>query len=300
MSAVKKLEGVIPAVITPFDEKGNVLADDLQKQVSYLVSAGVHGLFINGSTGEGGHLSTEEKVEIYKIAKEAAGEAVAICAACLQPSTDMVLAEIRVFEKLEPDYFVAVTPYYYGVSQSVIAAHYREIASQSSVPVILYNIPGLTHNKMGLEVIQELAGVENIAGIKDSSADFATFSRGILANPSADFPWIQGEDLLDGPSLLVGAKGMVTGLGNVWIDPYVAMYEASLAGDAAGVLERQRQVHRLYRLIFTTGGQTNAAIKTAVCLLGRGSTRWMRTLSMSLNEEEVARVEAVLKDMKLL
>ena len=102
-----------------------------------------------------------------------------LCAACLQPSTEMVMNEIKMIEKYKPDYIVAVTPYYYSTSQDIIIEHFKKIAHYSSVPLILYNIPQCTHNKIELNTVLELAKEKNIAGIKDSSGDFISFTRGV-------------------------------------------------------------------------------------------------------------------------
>jgi 4-hydroxy-tetrahydrodipicolinate synthase len=294
-----KLGGVIPAIITPFDEKGRVEFGYLEKQVGYLCNAGVHGLFVNGTTGEGGHLTTEEKVEVYQKVKDTAGREIVLCAACIQPSTDMVLEEIRIFETLEPDYIVAVTPYYYDASQEVIFRHFQTIAQASPAPVIIYNIPSRTHNPIHLDTIRRLAEEENIGGIKDSTGNFVLFSEGLLGEFPESFPWIQGEDLLDGPSLLLGAKGMVTGLSNIWVDPYTSMFQASREGKVDAVVDCQRKVNRLWQVIGVSGGKTNVAIKAAVSLLGRCS-KWMRTSTVALTDEEMDRVKQVLQDLRLL
>ena len=293
------LQGVIPAIITPFDESGKVAFEHLENQVAYFCDAGVHGLFVSGTTGEGGYLTTEEKVRIFQKIKDTADGAVTLCAACIQPSTDMVLEELRAIERLEPDYIVAVTPYYYDASQDDIFKHYQTIAQASSVPVLVYNIPSRTHNLIQLDTIRRLAEERNIGGVKDSTGDFVPFSRGLLGDFPDSFPWIQGADLLDGPSLLLGAKGMVTGLGNIWVDPYLTMFQASMEGKVDVVLECQRKVNRLFQVIGVTGGKVNAAIKAAVSLLGRCS-KWMRTSTTTLTEEEVGRVREVLQDLRLL
>jgi len=293
------LQGVIPAIITPFDENGKVVFEHLEKQVAYFNDAGVHGLFVTGTTGEGGHLTTEEKVEIFKKIKETADEATTLCAACIQPSTDMVLEEVRAIERLQPDYVVAVTPYYYDASQDDIVRHYQTIAQASSVPLLIYNIPSCTHNPIQLETIQRLAEVRNIGGVKDSTGNFVPFSRGLLSDFPDSFPWIQGSDLLDGPSLILGAKGMVTGLSNIWVDPYLEMFRAAGEGKVDVVLDCQRKVNRLAEVIGVTGGKVNAAIKAAVSLLGRCS-KWMRTSTTPLTEEEVGRVREVLQKLELL
>ena len=151
------LQGVIPAIITPFDEAGRVAFEHLEKQVAYFCEAGVHGFFISGTTGGGGHLTTKEKMQIFQKIKDTADDSVTLCAACIQPSTEMVLEELREIERLEPDYIVAVTPYYYDVSQDDIIRHYQTIAEASSFPVIVYNIPSRTHNLIELDTVRRLA-----------------------------------------------------------------------------------------------------------------------------------------------
>ncbi len=289
----KKLEGVIPALILPVNEKGKIDFKLLEKQATYLISAGVNGLFINGTTGEGAWLTTDEKVEAFKVAKEMSEGKVFLCAACIQPSTEIVINEIKAFEKLEPDYIVAVTPYYYSVSQNVIIEHFKKIAQYSSVPLIIYNIPQCTHNKIELSTVLKLAQEENIAGIKDSSGDFISFTRGACTLVPESFSWIQGEDYLDGPAFNCGANGIVTGLGNVWIEPYIKMFQAAKARNNSRVNEIQKEINNLYELIQVTGGKVIPAIKAAVTLLGR-STKWMKMLSLTLGDEDIEKVKRVI------
>ena len=295
----KKLEGIIPALILPLEENGKINFNFLEKQVNYLSSAGVDGVFINGTTGEGAWLTMEEKEQVFKFVKEISKGKVFLCAACLQPTTELVMSEIKIYEKYEPDYLVAVTPYYYSVSQDIIIEHFEKIANFSSVPLILYNIPQCTHNKIELSTILKLAKEENIAGLKDSSGDFISFTRGIYSQVPENFSWIQGEDYLDGSALNCGANGMVTGLGNVFIEPYIRMYQAAKKGNYRKVNEMQRKINKLYEIIQVTGGKTIPAIKVGTALLGR-SSKWMKTISMSLNNNEVRKIEKILIDFNLL
>ena len=290
----KKLEGIIPALILPLEENGKINFNFLEKQVNYLYSAGVDGVFINGTTGEGAWLTIEEKVQIFKLVKEINEGKIFLCAACLQPSTEMVINEIKIIEKYRPDYIVAVTPYYYSVSQDVIIEHFKKIAHYSSAPLIIYNIPQCTYNKIELSTVLKLAEEENIAGVKDSSGDFISFSRGVYTSMSESFSWIQGEDYLDGPAFNCGANGIVTGLGNVWIEPYVKMYQAAKVGNNLIVNKMQKEIDDLYELTQVTGGKVIPAIKTAVALLGR-STKWMKISSQTLSEQEVEEVKRIIK-----
>lgn len=297
--AAKKLEGVIPALLVPYKENGSVDFPLLEKQTDYLVSRGVHGIFINGSTGESAYLSTEEKAEVFKAVAGIARGKTALCAACIQPSTEQTLAELSVMGKLEPDFIVSVTPYYYGVGQDVIVDHYKKIAAASPVPLIAYDIPSCTHLKIELETMLELAEIPNIHGLKDSSGDFITASRAILTPVKEGFSWIQGTDYLDAAALNAGAAGIVTGTGNVLIDPYLDMYKAAKAGDTKKVNENQKKINDLCQVFEVIGGRVIPGIKIAAYLLGR-SNKYMRQISMTPNEADIAKVKVVLANLGLL
>lgn len=300
MNTTKKLEGVIPAIITPLQENGNLDLSLLEKQVDYLASAGVDGFFVNGSTGEGAYLSTQEKIETVKLVRQTTEGQQFLCVACLKSSTAEVLEEIQAFENLEPDFIVAVTPYYYGVPQDIIVQHYKEIARRSPAPVIVYNIPSCTHNPISLDTVFELTAVDNIVGIKDSSGDFMTFSRGVLTENPSQFLWIQGIDYLDAPSLTAGANGIVTGLGNVWIEPYIEMYRESKNGNSPEVYQAQKQINALYKILRINSDKTTIpAIKAAAMLLGR-SSKWTKIPGLAFSEVEIAKVKEVLLELKLL
>ena len=295
MGQSKALSGVIPALITPFDDSGAVDFGSLEKQTDYLCSAGVHGFFVAGTTAEGAYLSTAEKREIYKVVHEISGGRQFLCAAFLKPSTEMVIEEMRAFEDLGPDFAVAVVPFYMSAGQQDIGAHYRRIVRSACSPVIVYNIPSTTHNPIHLDTVLELSTVENIVGAKDSSGDFASFCRGVLHDRRGSFAWIQGEDTLDGASLLIGCQGVVTGLGNVRIEPYVEMFHAAQKNDVAAVRDCQKRINRLYEIIPGTDGRVIHAIKAGVALYGRGK-RHMKNEYMTLSEEDASKVERILRE----
>ena len=299
MKSTKKLEGIIPALITPLTENGSVDFTVLEKQVAYLSEAGVHGFFVNGSTAEGPYLTTKEKVDILKCVKDISAGKQFLCAACLQASTSLVLEELKAFEPLEPDFIVAVTPYYYSASQDIIKAHYQEILQQTKIPVILYNIPQCTYNKMEYDTMVELAASGQFVGLKDSSGDFITFSRAVYSGPFSDFAWIQGEDLLDGPSLLIGADGIVTGLGNIWIDPYIRLYQAKQQKNFEQMNDIQKQINALFEIIKVVGGKVISAIQAGTMLCGR-SHQWMKIPGMTLAGHEIVKIKKVLEDLGIL
>ena len=294
----KTLQGIIPALITPLKEDGTLDVALLEKQTAYLADAGVDGFFVNGTTGEGPYLSTQEKSEVFQVVRRVSAGRQFLCLACIQQSTQMVIEEMRAFAPLSPDFVVAVPPYYYGAPQEVIYQHYQDIAAAAECPLILYDIPSRTQNSLALETAIRLLSHPNIVGMKDSSGDFIRFSRGVLGHNTPDFTWIQGEDYLDGASLLLGARGIVTGLGNVWIEPYIKMRDAHRQGNAQAVLQAQTQINALYEVINVTG-KVIPPIKAGAMLLGR-STATMKTPGLTLNADEIAKVKEVLKKVGLL
>jgi len=293
------LEGVIGALAVPMFEDGEIDYSLLERQAAYYGGSGVRGLFLGGTNGEGAYLTTEEKARILRTVRAAVPKDKILCAACIRPSTREVLAEMKVLGALGPDYIVAVAPYYLAVNQDAILRHFRTLAQASPVPLIPYNIPQNTHNPMSLETIQELAAVPNIAGIKDSSGDFISFTRGVLGPRPGPFTWIQGEDLLDAPSYLLGTKAVVTGLSNVSVEPYVDMWKAARAGDAEGVKTAQRRINEVFRIVPAAGGKGIPAIKAAMELLGRGR-RHLRLAALTLDDAEVESVRKVLVEVGLL
>ena len=294
----RALKGIIPAVITPMRQDGKIHEALLEKQVTYLSKAGVHGFLVNGTTGEGPFLSRDEKRRTFEVTRRVSRGKQFLCLACIQPSTELTLDEILAFESLRPNFVVVTAPFYFTVSQKEIVHHFEKIAEHSPFPLIAYNIPQRTFNKMNDETMLEIASMEKVVGLKDSSGDFVTFSRVVRSGGKKGFAWIQGEDTLDAESLILGASGVVTGLGNVWIEPYVEMYRAAEEGDFPRVQEFQKKINRLYEVLHVARDKNIPAIKAATSLLGR-CEKWLKPPLSPLNDEELSRVRKVLTNLRL-
>ncbi len=294
----RELCGVIPAVITPLRKDGTIHQELLERHVSYLSEAGAHGFLVNGTTGEGPFLSKEERRETFRIVRAASGKEPFLCLGCLFPSTELTAKEILASESLRPDFIVVTSPYYFKVSQEEMIQHFERIAKQSPFPVIVYNIPQCTHNKIEYEAMLKIATMDNVFGLKDSSGDFITFSRVLSQGAREDFTWIMGEDYLDAEALMIGARGIVTGLGNVWVEPYVEMYRAAVKRDFKAVMECQEKINRLYEVIRTARDRGGPAVKAAASLLGR-SKKWMKPPVLPVDDEELLRIGRVLKNLGL-
>lgn len=292
-----ELGGVIPAIITPMNNQGQIDTEALEKQTAYLADSGVHGFLIGGTTAEGAYLSTDELRVILKIIRNISQDRQFICVASLRPSTAMVQAEIAALADLNPDYFVVVAPYYLSATQDDIKHHFREVLKAACAPLIVYNIPSTTHNLITLETVLELADEPRIAGTKDSTGDFIPFSQGVLNSPRSDFSWFQGHDYLFCTSLFLGAQGLVSGLCNVHADNFVAMYQAAREKDWETVKAKQLNINKLCQIITICGGRVIPAIKAAVYIKGRCQP-WMRNQYMSPSPSDLNAVEKVLASIE--
>lgn len=291
-----KLHGIIPAIVTPMNEDGRINHRLLERQTEYLMNAGVNGLFACGGTGEGAYLTTQEKREVYHTIRGVVGKHIFLCLAVINSNTAATLQELKELEDCDADFLVSTTPFYHGANQTDILQHYKAVAANATAPIIVYNIPSATHNPIALETIEELSSLDNVAGVKDSSGNFIQFSRGLFGPRSDAFAWIQGEDYLCAPALLCGGNGMVSGLSNAYVEPYVTMYAACEAGDAEKMMECQARINDLYRIIHSCGNG-NAAIKAVTELEGRGS-RWMRQPSFTLNDAQIRTIAQITEEYK--
>jgi len=290
---MKNPSGVVSAMLTPFTANGKLDFVSMEKLVQYYQKSGLTGLFINGTTGEGLYLSPEEKYEILKFVKHQTKGKLELYACCIQPSTRQTIADIELMQDLDPDYFVAVPPLYYGADQEMIYQHFLEISSACPGPLIIYNFPHFTGKKIEFQTVKRLSEVENIVGIKDSSGDFQQFVTGVNEPSEAKFSWMQGDDLLHCSSLQSGAAGIVTGLGNVSIKYHVALYNAHLQGNSKLMWRNQQRLNQLYKLIIGTE-KGISTIKAATSILGRCET-YMKEGWMNLSKSETGKVESILR-----
>lgn len=296
-----RLSGVLPALIGPIDSHGNVDHKALVAQTQFLVDSGAHGIFVNGSTAESPHMTSEERVTSLRIVQETVAGRVPVLAACIQPSTGLVQREIDAAVKYNPDYVVATTPFYYSMNQEAILNHFQVIAKHSPVPVVTYDIPSSTHNRIEFTTMLELPKIKNVVGLKDSSGDFVKFSRAVRsADRDSKFAWIQGDDYLDAVSFLIGGSAIVTGMGNVDLAPYVELYDSITNGTSQEqIFSHQKRIDALCSLFADTGEHPIPTIKAATSLLGRCENR-MRVEGMQVAENSIETMKGILRSLKLL
>ncbi len=246
-----KARGIIPAMVTPFNQVEEVNETALKAMVKRFVNAGVHGLFCLGTNGEFFSLSFEEKVRIADIIiEETNGKApVYVGAGCITTRETIALA--KRLEVAGADALSIITPYFLSFTQQELIYHYQSVAEATSLPIVLYNIPARTSNALAPETVAELARIPNIVGIKDSSGSYDTILQCIEQTP-ADFAVLAGTDSLILSTLMAGGKGAIASTANVFPEILVAIYEHWSKGEYELAEQAQRQLRAL-RNAFSLG-----------------------------------------------
>jgi 4-hydroxy-tetrahydrodipicolinate synthase len=263
---MSRLGTIATAMVTPFDERGEVDAVEAARIARWLIGRSNDALVVAGSTGEGQTLSPAEKSVLINAVKEAAaGRAVVIANAGSNDTRDSVAAAIAA-ERAGADAVLAVVPYYNKPTQRGMLAHFGAIAQATPLPVIVYNIPGRTAANMLPQTLLELASRHaNVAGVKESSGDLLQIAA-ILADRDPGFIVFSGDDHLFLPCLAMGADGVVGVASHLCSQEYASMLRAY----RAGAVDEAARIHlSLLPLIRTLFATTNPiAVKWAMLRLG--------------------------------
>lgn len=260
-----KPTGIIPALITPFDQNEKIDEAALRQLVQRQIEAKVHGLFCLGTNGEFFSMTADEKVQVAEIViDEAKGKLpVYVGAGCVSTKETAELA-VRL-EKLGADALSVITPYFLAFTQQELIAHFRRVADETSLPVLLYNIPARTGNALQPKTVKELSAVPNIVGIKDSSGSFDTILQ-YIDSASPDFSVLAGTDSLILPTLMAGGTGAIAATANVFPEVVRCIYELWQAGKLQEAEMEQRKLRAL-RGSFGLG-TLPSVLKEAMHLLG--------------------------------
>ena len=232
MTSDLDLHGVWVPLVTPFDAQGAVDVDAIERLCHEYAAAGVSGIVALGTTGEASALEADEKrVVIDTIVRACASTSARVIVGTGSNST---AATVRATAALSdvPGVVGAlvVVPYYVRPSIDGIVAHMRAVAAASPVPVILYNVPTRTGRDLGADGLLELAGVPNVAGVKQAVATLDTDTLRLLAEAPDGFAVLGGEDTLLFPLMCMGASGTISAAAHLCTERFVAMIDCGLAG----------------------------------------------------------------------
>lgn len=232
---------VVPMATPTRGDRHVVDTESLEEFTRHLVDAGVHGLFPGSSIGEFPSFTTEQNRQVVATVADTAGDDATVIAGCCDTSVDDVRANVAAAADAGADAAVVVSPYYLGTTQPGLERFFREVADESPLPLLLYNIPPLTGNELGVELVASLATHENVVGLKDTSGDLTYHYRIIEETPS-EFLVFQGATQLATASLDVGTDGLIAGPANVFPGELVRLYEAYDRGDLATARRLMRTV----------------------------------------------------------
>ncbi|RRO16117.1 4-hydroxy-tetrahydrodipicolinate synthase [Saccharopolyspora rhizosphaerae] len=286
---------VLTAMVTPFDEDGNVDLKVAQELAAYLVdNVGNDGLVVNGTTGESPTTTDQEKERLLRAVVEAVGDRATVVAGAGTNNTEHSVELARSAEKAGAHGLLVVTPYYSRPPQEGVFQHFWTVADATELPVMLYDIPPRSVVPIQVDTLKRLAEHPQIVAVKDSKHDLWAGSE---AMNDAGLAYYSGEDPLNLPWLSVGAVGFVSVIGHVVGDRLRKMLDSYEAGDVAGALEVHKGLLPVYRSMNFVGGVIFA--KTALRLCGY-ETGQPRLPLPAATEEQVRLITSDLWDAGLV
>lgn len=292
-----KVQGIIPPVATPMQANEDLDLPRLRWFLDHLLAEGVHGLFLLGTNSEFYALDEREKQEVIATAVAHVQRRVPVYAGTGAETTREAIRLTKMAEREGVDGVSVITPYFVAPSQQEIVAHYRRVAENTSLPVILYNNPAACGGvKIEVDSVVRLAELPNVIGIKDSSGDLQNTIELIRAVPER-VAVLMGRDSLIYPALLFGAVGAMAATANFAARIVVEIYEAFSRGDHAAAQAAQL---RLSPLRMALGlGTVPGGVKAALALLGQ-SIGPSRSPVAPLAADKQQRMRAILEQAGLL
>ena len=259
---MNKFHGTGVAIITPFQEDRQVDYDSLGKLINYLIDDGINYIVSLGTTGESATLNSEERKNVWAFtAREVKGR-VNLVAGIGGNNTHEVVEQIKQFDTTGYDAILSASPHYNKPTQEGIYQHYKAIAENTTLPVILYNVPSRTGSNVNADTVVRLArDFKNIIGIKEASGNFDLINQ-IMRDKPESFLVISGDDPVTLPMIALGAVGVISVVGNALPRKTSEMVNLCLTGDFKAAQKPHSALIDFTRLMFVEGSP--AGVKTAL------------------------------------
>lgn len=244
------LRGSYPPLLTPFRDDGEIDYDGYARMVDFQISHGSHGIVVNGTTAEPSTLTVQERQKVLEVAVQAANRRRPVIAATGSQSYAETLALTEHAQRVGADALLIVTPYYIRPPQRGIVAYYNDIGQRTSLPILMYHIPGRASVSVTLETLSEIAAASpHFVGMKHASLDLTLISEALQCLGPA-FRIFVGLEELSFPMLALGACGMVNAVSNIAPRAVAELYEAVSAGNLAEGRRLHFELFELNRAIF--------------------------------------------------
>lgn len=290
------IEGSIVAIVTPF-KNDEVDEDALSALIEFQIENGTHGILPCGTTGESPTLSHEEHGRVIELTVKTVNKRVPVMAGTGSNSTREAISLTKHAESVGADAALVVVPYYNKPTQRGLYLHFKEIASSTSLPIFIYNIPGRSGVNMTPETTASLAAdFDNIVGIKEASGSLNHASK-VLSLTGRDFILLSGEDSLNYPLLAIGAKGFVSVTANIAPLDVASLYNTFKDGNVQEAITLHYKLQRLNDVLFI---ETNPIpVKTALSLMGMVSDEFRLPLC-NMEEHNVSKLKSALSEYGLI
>ncbi len=259
-------KGMATALVTPMNEKG-VDYEAFGRFIDFQIENGINALVAVGTTGENATLEPWEQKEVIRFVVERAAGRVPVIAGTGTNNTEHVIANTKAACEVGADAILVVTPYYNKATQNGLVRHFTTVADASTVPMILYNVPGRTGCNLLPKTVAKLADHPNIVGIKEATGNMAQMVE-LTALCADKLDIYSGEDALTVPFISMGAAGTISVLSNVVPKLSVEMTDKAFAGDYAGAAKLQCKLLPLINALFSEVNPIPA--KAAVSAMGYG------------------------------
>jgi 4-hydroxy-tetrahydrodipicolinate synthase len=235
---------VITALVTPFSSEGEIVEDSIRELVRFQLKSGIHGIFALGTNGMGPAMEPQQRKRVAEIVvSETAGRVpVIVHVGAVDPRTGIELAAHA--QKIGATAIASVTPFYYHPDPQAFIEHYRKLAESTTLPVLVYNIPGNTGNNLNAETVARLSKIPGVVGIKDSTRDFSQLLDYLSIAPPG-FNVISGTESFLFSALCAGAHGGVSGLANAFPEIMVRLYENYQKQNFTEAKQIQLKIHSL-------------------------------------------------------
>jgi 2-dehydro-3-deoxy-D-pentonate aldolase len=262
-----QLGGIIPPMITPLKSRDEIDHPGLERLIEHILAGGVRGVFILGTTGEAPSLGYRLRKELIRKVCELVKGRVPV----LVGITDTAFVESVALATEAADAgaaaVVLATPYYFPAGQTELIGYVRRLNDQLPLPLILYNMPSLTKVWFEIETLGQLADLDNIVGLKDSSGDLAYFERAVgLKKIRPDWPVLIGPEALLPDAMRLGGDGGVNGGANVLPRLFADCHEACRSGDAARLAQTHAKIVA-FQSVYDIGKYASRHIKATKCCL---------------------------------
>ena len=285
------LKGSLVALITPMNQDGSINYEQLHDLIDWHIENGTDGIVAVGTTGESATLPVEEHLAVIEATVKHVNKRVPVIAGTGANNTVEAIALSKAAEQAGADYTLSVVPYYNKPSQEGIYQHFKAIAEATSIPMIIYNVPGRTVVSMSNDTILRLAEIPNIVGVKEASGNIGNNIELINSVPEG-FAVFSGDDPTGLPFILCGGHGVVTVAANVAPKLFADMCRAALEGDIATARRLNEQLIPIYNTMFCE--PSPAAPKWGLSLLGKCEPH-VRLPLVALTEAGQAKVRAALE-----